>query len=616
MRSIINVFGRIILFSLLFTSIGLFSQVPKGFNYQAVLRNANGSVKVNEAVALKLLILKGTADGEVVFQENHDITTNGQGLITVIVGSQNAESFAGIDWSLGVYFLKVSVDGTEMGTTQLLSVPYALYAETSGTSTAGPKGESAYDLWKENKGTEATMDEFIESLVGPQGIPGKSAFEIWKEDYPEGTYDDYMDSIRGPQGAKGDTGVAGKSAFELWREANSTEGTFADFMDSLRGPQGLQGEKGEASGEYINDTIVDADSLWSSSKISKELGTKVDTLNVAKYETDPMFAGSLASKITEADTTRWALSSANSGVTKEYVDNLFLNLSTADRLIALGYTEADLYTHNHSAFDIYKAGGDLTKLIDVIQNPLELQQNGVGIKTLKNAGVTDGQLIDKGFKGTLTDIDGNEYGWVRIGNQIWMAENLRVTKYPDGTSIDYVDHSQWPNVPYSGAAYGAIFDDAQYASFVGYMYTWPAVTRKDTVTPKAHPKVQGICPDGWHVPTDWEWYTLGRYVDSIGGYLPGPDLAVDSVWNASAVENTVGYNLDNNNELEFNTYPAGFRYRGGGDDYYKKASVWWCSDGSTSSSAAIALLNAEELSLTRSAMELMRGAYVRCLKDE
>jgi hypothetical protein len=120
--------------SVLFTVI-LFSQ-PSLFKYQAVLRDASGNLQTNKSVIIIASILHDSISGSSVYSESHNATTNAYGLVNLTIGGGSivSGSFLTIDWSNGPYFIKITVDGTEMGTSQLLSVPYALYAKTSGKS--------------------------------------------------------------------------------------------------------------------------------------------------------------------------------------------------------------------------------------------------------------------------------------------------------------------------------------------------------------------------------------------------------------------------------------------------------------------------------------------------
>ncbi|WP_420578313.1 hypothetical protein [Ekhidna sp.] len=104
------------------------------FRYQTVLRDNAGEPLANESVSLGTAILQSSANGSVVFQESHSVTSDGQGLVSVFIGSSS--SLDAIDWENGPYFLRVSVDGETIGTTQLVSVPYAIYADKAETATA------------------------------------------------------------------------------------------------------------------------------------------------------------------------------------------------------------------------------------------------------------------------------------------------------------------------------------------------------------------------------------------------------------------------------------------------------------------------------------------------
>jgi hypothetical protein len=130
---------------LLFISINLFAQAPQKMTYQAVIRNASNNLVVNVPVKMKISILQGSESGTAVFSELHNPTTNANGLATIEIGSGTSQvgSIGSINWGNGTYFLKTETDPTNstnysiVGTSQLLSVPYALY------SGNGVKGISA-----------------------------------------------------------------------------------------------------------------------------------------------------------------------------------------------------------------------------------------------------------------------------------------------------------------------------------------------------------------------------------------------------------------------------------------------------------------------------------------
>lgn len=127
-----------ILLSLCFT--GVFAQAPQGFNYQATVRDNNGQLVVNQNVYFKFNIMQNTPTSLPVYSEIHYAPTDDLGNVSLVIGHGTPETgtFPGIDWSVGTYFLGIELNTGSgylaMGTTQFLSVPYALYANSAGNS--------------------------------------------------------------------------------------------------------------------------------------------------------------------------------------------------------------------------------------------------------------------------------------------------------------------------------------------------------------------------------------------------------------------------------------------------------------------------------------------------
>ena len=114
-----------------------FAQIPQAFSYQGVVRDADNKLVADKQVTVSVQILQGTDDGTAVYSENHEVTTNANGLMTFELGSKDAENFAKIDWSNAPYFVKTvaEFDGKQIsGITPLLAVPYALYAAKTDLS--------------------------------------------------------------------------------------------------------------------------------------------------------------------------------------------------------------------------------------------------------------------------------------------------------------------------------------------------------------------------------------------------------------------------------------------------------------------------------------------------
>jgi hypothetical protein len=122
-------------------SLSSFGQAPEGFKYQAVVRDAGNLILNNQAVGMQITIQQGGIGGTAVYTETFAITTNTYGLVNLVIGTgTTTDDFSIIDWSAGPYFIETAVDvtgGTSyavMGTSQLMSVPYALHAKTAESS--------------------------------------------------------------------------------------------------------------------------------------------------------------------------------------------------------------------------------------------------------------------------------------------------------------------------------------------------------------------------------------------------------------------------------------------------------------------------------------------------
>ena len=141
-----------------------FSQAPEKLSYQSVIRRTNNDLVVNQNVRVKISILQGTISGMAVYVEDHTTSTNSNGLVSLSIGGGNVISgtFSAINWENGPYFVKMEADPTGgtnytvSGTTQLMSVPYALYAKTSGSSTPGPTGAQGIQGVAGTNGTNGT----------------------------------------------------------------------------------------------------------------------------------------------------------------------------------------------------------------------------------------------------------------------------------------------------------------------------------------------------------------------------------------------------------------------------------------------------------------------------
>lgn len=167
--------------AILFTASS-FAQAPNKMSYQAVIRNSSNVLVSNSSVGMQISILQNSTSGTAVYVETQTLMTNENGLASIEIGSGSVVTgnFSTIDWANDTYFIKTEIDpvgGTNYtisGISQLLSVPYALYAKTSGSSIPGPNGAdglSAYQI-AVNNGFVGTESQWLTSLEGPQGPQG------------------------------------------------------------------------------------------------------------------------------------------------------------------------------------------------------------------------------------------------------------------------------------------------------------------------------------------------------------------------------------------------------------------------------------------------------------
>jgi hypothetical protein len=164
----------------LLLTLSSFAQAPEQMSYQAVIRGANNALVTNQQVGMQISILQGST---AVYEETQTPTSNTNGLVSLEIGTGTVTSgsFTAIDWSADTYFIKTETDPTGgttytiTGTSQLLSVPFALYAKTSGSATPGPQGEPGIQGEPGAIGVAGTNG--TNGTQGIQGEPGITAVQ-------------------------------------------------------------------------------------------------------------------------------------------------------------------------------------------------------------------------------------------------------------------------------------------------------------------------------------------------------------------------------------------------------------------------------------------------------
>ena len=217
---------------------------------------------------------------------------------------------------------------------------------------------------------------------------------------------------------------------------------------------------------------------------------------------------------------------------------------------------------------------------------------------------------------TVTDVDGNVYNTVQIGEQCWMRENLKTTKYANGTTIPLGTETSY-EVAYRYYPNGNSNNVAEY----GFLYNWSAVMNGSASSDANPSGVQGICPTGWHVPSDAEWTELENYVSSQSQYVCGGDedniakvLASKEGWNSSTDNCAIGNNPSANNAAGFSARPAG-NYYGSYTNFGSLANFWSATQGN-SNYAYYRYLDYNFAYVFRNGNNKGNGYSVRCVRNE
>ena len=203
--------------------------------------------------------------------------------------------------------------------------------------------------------------------------------------------------------------------------------------------------------------------------------------------------------------------------------------------------------------------------------------------------------------GTVTDIDGNQYLTVTIGTQTWMRENLRTSRYRNGDPIpEVLLNSDWAAL--TSGAWSWYDHDPEKDMLYGKLYNWYAVD-----------DARGVCPTGWHVPTDTEWTTLSDY-------LGGTGVAGGKMKTTGTIQAETGYWEDPNNgasnESGFTGLPGSFCEPGGPfPRTFGFEGVWWSSTESSSSNAWFYVLLGCCGDFFRADNDKRHGCSIRCIRD-
>lgn len=210
----------------------------------------------------------------------------------------------------------------------------------------------------------------------------------------------------------------------------------------------------------------------------------------------------------------------------------------------------------------------------------------------------------------ITDVDGNIYTEVKIGNQVWMVENLKTTRYNNGDSIPQIaDAVEWADLSTPG--YCWYYNDTTYKEPYGALYNWYAVNTGE------------LAPEGWHVPSDPEWDTLQNYLivnefnydRTTSGNKIAKSMAAINEWPSSTGEGAIGNDPSKNNRSGFSAFPGGCRHFDGIFDDIQYRAQWWSSSDNGLEYAWKRYIDFFNVNLQRDNVPTRDGLSIRCIKD-
>jgi len=569
----------------------LFAQAPEKLTYQAVVRNAGNALVTNTQVGVRVSILQGSAAGNAVYVETLTATTNTNGLMTVEIGGGNAQQgvFADIDWANGPYFLKTETDpsgGSNYSVTstqQLLSVPYALYAKEAGNSFSGDYNDLTNAPAVPTSLSQLTNDAGFVTATGCEGV---SLCELHDsltalrdtitllQATVEALTNPYIES----------TPMVTTTVVSYITQTSAYCGGIVTSMSNdpvtERGicwginPQptisGTHTNEGAGVGSFtgLMSGLTPNTTYYARAYATNSLGTAYG--QQVTFTTNDVTAVAELPTVITSPVTNIIQNHANCGgmVTADG------GAPVTERGVCWSTSANPSVTGQHSS--------DGSGLGEFTSNVAGLTVNTtyyVRAYATNSAGTAYGETLSftPGVScpgtPTVTDYDGNTYNTVQIGAQCWMKENLKTRHYADGTIIPLGNLSS-STVAYSYYPGGDTVNKALY----GMLYNWKAAMNNAQHSNAVPSGVQGVCPTGWHLPSEAEFTILTSYLSDNEEYT----CNLNPTYIAKALADTIGWNIDYCNyygccvssELSTNN-ASGFSAKGAGNysAYYDNNSM-------------------------------------------
>jgi uncharacterized protein (TIGR02145 family) len=626
-----------ILMLLIFPILGI-SQAPTKINFQSVLRNTNGEVVSNSAVSLRISILSGTINGSAVYIETHAKTTDAGGLMSLQIGGGTVLSgvFGDINWGSSAHFIKLEADFSGgnsyvlLGTQELMSVPYALYAsktdtsvlnltsrfstKLSGTDTVSLSARINAKAPINNPTFTGTVGGISKTMVGLGNVDNTS--DAGK---PISTATQTALDLKAPFNNPTFTGTVGgisKTMVGLGNVDNTSDAgkpisTATQTALDLKAPINNPTFTGTVGG--ISKTMVGLGNVDNTSDAGKSISTATQTAldnKLNKTDTSTMlenYRTGLNNKVNVIDTSNMLSKYLRKADTSSLSDRINAKLSRSvipeTPIIQRGH----IMYWNGSSWVLLNPGtaGQVLKM-SLDENPVPVWgTDATTFPAFSPCGAP------------ISDIDGNIYNTVLIGAQCWTKENLRVRRYNKGRSIpfDAIGGSGGSSSTWSNLTIGAHTIYANDSTTTpsnrtkyGYLYNWYAakgIYTEGTILPN---DTLNICPEGWHVPTDADWTTLTTELggESVaGGKMKS--IGTVSYWNSP--------NEGATNSSGFSALPGGYRINNGSFNNLSNSAVFWRATEVNANNAWSSRLEHNSDDVSRISYEKQLGASIRCLKD-
>ena len=585
---------------------------PNAFNYSAVARDGAGTLVTNQAIALQMSILQSTAVGSLVYQETHNVSTDDYGLFNLLIGSGAIQqgTFSSINWAGDSYYLKIEMDitgstnYTNMGTTQFLSVPYAMHSKTAD-SVSNPDYQSLSisndTLFLTNGGYVILSETLIDSL-------GIAALGY----------------------------VAGPQVYQSLSISNDTL-----FL---------------TNGGYV---ILSPTSLGAGPGPNAPLAsvTTNSVSNITSYTA--LCGGNITSDGGTAVVERgvcW-----NTSTSPTINDSRTYDFGGGTGSFDINFSGLQVNTTYYvRAFAVNNTGITYGNELSFTTTALN---GAIGANLLPDNGYCSNDTISISSCNGQTSLtyNGHDYDLVEIGGQCWFKENLQTTTFRNGAPMYKIDNSNH----ILDTSYYWIYDAScsytvgytnTYYSYYNYLptdsvytsaYTWPSYDSSLNANNYgalynyyAVSDPNELCPTGWHIPTDCEWMYLentlgltaieqqatGSRGSNQGGMLKSINSwAAPNTWatNNSGFSGMPSGLIQHSNVSQpfiFNSYDCFFQGFGYSIDlFYHSASPqssglnsgnsWWASDGYTRS------LTNSSGQIERSTSNGYNYKSIRCLKD-